>query len=626
MHGDTIRTYSWGAAAAAAACLYLKIAFILSLLPYAWVRPHSPSLRLRFPPSFNSDFNMNPRMAAHTVFGIPELALRLFAFVPLRDLAQCIRVCKEWFQHAEPHLWTHYSPGLPNNRSMISPQETNALIRNLSRLRSVELKSHEVSVLQHLTVHLQPGISVKTPSNLCTNLRRLKMECYYNVLGLRLPPIIQLLDHNLQLTHLTLPVVALTIDKTLLTAISNLRCLRHLTLKSIAMNIGSRDFYSGTRTIPSLLQACLPLPELMELFLDFDMVWYDNIGPVAASIADLETIIKEAAITRFLDNGNACRKVKVKSLRLPICREGSRSPLPIPLLRSGVLDLESFRIPTFSVENTNPQEVEHIVRESCPRLTHVICPSEEETTQHDDRFTRAFLRGCSGLQSFTSDHFSDQTQIYNDDDNDEQEVFFPSIESPWQGWQWRPRWIISELISYHHRTLENFELKQCDQVWSKDLQAILSRCHRLKRFWVEYHSRASQPGLDFTDVMSGGDWVCMGLRVLCLTLNRHLTVEETHHLSSERIAQAAKHVYTQIGRLHQLEVLVLNITRSVDTSGREDPFPWDLTLSRGWLGEMSGLKNLKTIRLLSDVWSRMGQAEVEFMRERWSSLGEIRLY
>ncbi|KAF9929668.1 hypothetical protein BGZ67_006191 [Mortierella alpina] len=512
-----------------------------------------------------------------------------------------MRVCKEWFQHAEPHLWTHYSPRLPRNRSTLSPSATVALIKNLPRLRSVELKSHEFNVLQPLTVHLQPGISVKAASKLCTHLKRLKLECYNIVLGHRSPPIVNLLNHNLQLTHLTLPFVALTIDGTIFAAIPNLRCLRHLTLESIKMRAGTRHSFRGVRTIPLLLQACLPLSELTELYFDVDIVW-DNTGNDAIN-PDLETIIREAAIVRFL-NPTAS---KIKSLRLPTCREGSRSPLPIPFLRSSLLDLESFMIPRFSDEDTDPQEVEQIVREYCPGLRHVTWYCEEDA--QDGRFIRAFLQGCSGLQSFTSDGFSDKRQVYNDQE------MSPSFE---------PRWIISQLTARHHTTLEDFELTNCSQVWSEDLQAILSRCKRLKRFWVEYHDRASKPGIDFTDV-SGGDWVCMRLRELRLTLNRHLTAEDGH-VSPERIAQAARHVYTQIGRLDQLEILALDIDRSEDVMGKEDDFPWDLTLSKGWLGELSGLKNLKTLRLFSDFWSKMGQAEVEFMREHWPLLSEIRLY
>ena len=92
------------------------------------------------------------------------------------------------------------------------------------------------------------------------------------------------------------------------------------------------------------------------------------------------------------------------------------------------------------------------------------------------------------------------------------------------------------------------------------------------------------------------------------------------------ISIAAKSVYTQIGRLQKLEVLALSIDISQDTAAEEKDYAWDLTLSKGWLREMAGLKNLKTLKLHSAFWSKMGQAEVEFMHEHWPWLNEVTLW
>ncbi|CAO3573205.1 unnamed protein product [Mortierella alpina] len=192
-------------------------------------------------------------------------------------------------------------------------------MRNLPHIRSVELKTSEHSVFPHLTRNLKPGISARVASKLCTNLRRLKLECYYNILYLKLPPIIKLLDHNLQLTHLTLPIEALTTDDALLAAIPKLQRLRHLAFEDLKQCPDSRDPYIGGRIIPLLLQACLPLPELTELLLDFDMVWEDKatelnnelvntyskvLGTqdVQKNTVDLEAVIAEAATARFFEN------------------------------------------------------------------------------------------------------------------------------------------------------------------------------------------------------------------------------------------------------------------------------------------------------------------------------------
>ncbi|KAF9945041.1 hypothetical protein BGZ72_001708, partial [Mortierella alpina] len=544
---------------------------------------------------------MNSECAAHTVFAIPELALTVFAFVPRRDLPQCTRVCKQWHQLVEPLLWAHFCPQLVPC-DPLPPQATKALIRNLPHIRSIELKINEYKIFAPLTLRLKPGISARVASRLCTNLRRLKFQCYYNDRHSKFAPILKLLNHNLQLTHLTLPAIPLFMQDTLFTAISTLKHLQYLKLESIQLYSGPpHDPYIGARIGLPLLQACLPLPKLTELLLDFDMVWRDS------DTSDLETIIQEAASSRFSQNPTAS---KVKSLRLPTCYKGGRTPLPILLPKSRLLDLESCTIPWFSVD-TLPQDIENIVREHCPRLRQVSCQSRRDDTQ-DAVLVCAFIRGCSGLQSFVSERFNNRSRefFYG------QEVV-PSLE---------PQSIITELISYHHNTLEDFELKEHCYVESEDLQAILSRCKQLKRFSVGDRYEANRPSLDFID-MARSDWVCMGLRELCLTFNRYGVLEDIY-LSPKQGVQASKRIYTQIGRLHKLEVLALHVNYYQDDRPglRKRGCSWDLTLSKGWLGEWAGLKSLKTIRLYTDIWSKMGQAEMEFMHEHWPLLREIRLH
>ncbi|KAF9931484.1 hypothetical protein BGZ67_005277 [Mortierella alpina] len=473
---------------------------------------------------------MAPKSAAHTFFATPELAQAVFAFLPRGDLPQCFRVCREWYQNAELLLWTHFCPRLDDGYKF--PQRaSDALIRNLPRIRSVDLEWHANGILSQLTYRLEPGISTRVASKLCTNLRRLKLQ---GSRSLRITPIVKLLPHNLQLTHLTLPSLVLTKGVTTFAfaAISNLRSLRHLTLEEWTP--------IGSPTILLLLQACLPLPELTELFLDFDFFDFDMIWQLddndSDDTSDLESMIQAAATARFSEHPTAS---KIKSLRLPTCRQGGRNPLPLPLLKSGLLDdLESCTIPWFSEEDTSPLEVEQIVREHCARLRQVECSTPQNW--QDSRFIHAFLQGCSGLQSFVSNFFSDQRPLIDVED-------MPSSVEPLS--------IVSTLISRHHTTLENLELTVCGWISSKDQQAVLSQCKELRRYWVPYSYRMGPPGMDFTDV-SRSDWVCMGLRELSLRVNRDLNGEDP--LSPDQL-QAAKRVYTQIGRLHQLEVLVLEV-------------------------------------------------------------------
>ncbi|KAG0377397.1 hypothetical protein BGX24_006185 [Mortierella sp. AD032] len=532
-----------------------------------------------------------PNSAVHANFAIPELALLVSAHLTRSDLARCILVSNDWSRLFEPILWTNLCLTQRYANSYrdvdLTPAITAALKRNLSHIRSVTVYFHQVTLLQELAYGLRPqsGDSAKDPSTLCTNLKRLEMkDIYYKRLHLFEPHLVTLLDHNHRLTHLS-------------------------------------------REVLPLLHACLPLPELTELlFMDMDVDWDEDDKNM--DMSNPETIIREASIARFSQNRKAAR---IKSLSLPRKRYGVRNPLPLLLLKSNLLDLESCEIPWFPPD-AEVEEVEQVVREHCPNLNHVTCPSLMDE-EWNCQFICAFIRGCSRLQSFASDYFCDDDSKYS----------FPE-----------PQFIISEVVSQHYNTLEVIELTDCFRVYSRDQQAILSRCKQLKRFWVECNRDKGNAGISSTDI-SRSDWVCRELRELSLTLNRcpkeedpfgdleeeqeqeeeeeqkeeeqekeeAEETEEEHDPNAQLVAIAVKNIYTQIGRLERLEVLALDIDRSYDTMAKEGDYAWDLTVSNGWLGEMAGLKNLKTLRLKADFWSMMGQAEVEFIHERWPLLSEI---
>ncbi|KAF9959996.1 hypothetical protein BGZ72_008195 [Mortierella alpina] len=318
---------------------------------------------------------------------------------------------------------------------------------------------------------------------------------------------------------------------------------------------------------------------------------------------DLETIINEASIARFSQWTNA---TKIKTLRLPTSRVGATYPLPLLLLKSDLLDLESCEIPWFR-RDSNIKEIEQVVRKHCLNLKHLICPSFRSERQHNGETARAFIRGCSGLRSFTSKHFSDfdpesfETRLFSD---------HPSVE---------PRLIIPELVSRHYDTLE------------------------LRRFWVtEAYGVDHVVGIESPDV-GMGNWTCSELRELYLVLNLRprrgsafdmlrAQMEEDGELDEELdevnkeklvVAMATKRVYTQIGKLEKLEDLMINTDMSLEGTTKTSDYAWNLTVSAGYLGELAGLKSLKRLNLRADFWSTMGQAEVEFMDRNWPLLSEI---
>ncbi|KAF9945476.1 hypothetical protein BGZ72_001292 [Mortierella alpina] len=466
-----------------------------------------------------------------------------------------------------------------------------AMTKNLGHIRAVEFTVADDTQLQALIqgLPLHSSDTFTDPGALCTNLRRISIQDFdIDRLHLMARPLVTLLDHNPFLTHLNVSSEFFKIDG-VPAAASKLLHLRRLAVHS----------YSPSARIPEpllLLKACLALPKLTELnFWSLEMCWDD--ADEATVRRAMAAVIKEATILRFSRSSNA---KKIKSLRLPSNRTGLWDPLPLLLLKSDLLDLETCDIPWFRPD-ADICEIEQVVRKHCPNLKHLSCPSFLNEEQ-DGQAVRAFIRGCSGLQRFDSSRFSDGS------DNE-------------------PRKILSELVSRHYATLEVFELSNAYEVLTCDLQDILSRCRLLKRFWVicEYDT-ANVPGVTFEDICKS-DWVCTELRELGVILSRwrfqrdasgELGVEE-----EQVAAEICKRVYQQIGRLEKLQVLEIDIDRSPRAGAKEHDYRWDLTLSKGWLGEWAGLRSLKSLTLKANFWSNMGQAEVEFIHEHWPLLKEI---
>ncbi|CAO3566935.1 unnamed protein product [Mortierella alpina] len=149
----------------------------------------------------------------------------------------------------------------------------------------------------------------------------------------------------------------------------------------------------------------------------------------------VETIVNQAAIARFSQTPTPG---KIKSLQLPVVPERSNNPLTLPLLKSGQLDRESCTVFSFA-EDSQPKDVEHTVQKFCPSLKHLRCPRYYSV--EDSKVACAFIRGCSGLQSFAADrHCEDFNTV--------------DINSS------KTRDIILTLASHHCGILEDFELER----------------------------------------------------------------------------------------------------------------------------------------------------------------------
>ncbi|KAF9984272.1 hypothetical protein BGZ75_004193, partial [Mortierella antarctica] len=154
--------------------------------------------------------------------------------------------------------------------------------------------------------------------------------------------------------------------------------------------------------------------------MDFDVLWHDKatiledhsrpskLGKDTVCL-DLDTIIKESSIARLSQNPFAS---KIKLLQLPVCLEDE-----------------------YDINRKNP--LLKALREYSPNLKHLTYQSSEDEYEdevEDYEFVRAFIRGCSGLESFTLSNLGSQDP-------------------------YRPaKLIISDLVSHHYNTLKEIEL------------------------------------------------------------------------------------------------------------------------------------------------------------------------
>ncbi|KAF9926550.1 hypothetical protein BGZ67_008064 [Mortierella alpina] len=301
---------------------------------------------------------------------------------------------------------------------------------------------------------------------------------------------------------MTIPFPEVKIGDPVLAAISNVKLLQSFTVYSCGSS--SRV---GTRTISLLLQTCLPLPKLTELCIDLQVSWQDrpkSIGNLEdygfeftddededvadnTGVPSLETIIEKAEIAQFSQTPTPG---KIKSLQLPVASERSDNPLALPLLKSGLLDLESCTIFSFS-EDSEPNDIEQVVRKYCPNLKHLRCA--KYNSFGDGQRACAFTRGCSGIQSFAAEGYCEEIYSYD------RRIPNKSLD------------IISTLVSHHCDTLEDFELDRCTGTFMSDLREVLTRSKLLKRYYVTgYYLEARgtyRPGVARSDLKdpSGAD-------------------------------------------------------------------------------------------------------------------------
>lgn len=223
--------------------------------------------------------------AVHTVFAIPELVLQLSAHLDLQVLARCTRVCKDWLRQFEYILWSNVLLKRHRCESLSdtpASQMKATLIRNLPLIRTMRIHFANVTLLQVLAEG-----SATDPCTWCNSLKLFEIEdvsCEH--VHRASQHLTTILDLNYRLTNLELPF-ELVYNDVVMASISKLDNLKRL-------SISSAEDCDGDQAM-LLLQACLPLPNQTQLFIDLDVVWYD----LDRGIIDLKAVISRASRARF---------------------------------------------------------------------------------------------------------------------------------------------------------------------------------------------------------------------------------------------------------------------------------------------------------------------------------------
>ncbi|KAI8351869.1 hypothetical protein B0O80DRAFT_499786 [Mortierella sp. GBAus27b] len=575
------------------------------------------------------------------VFDIPELTEQVVQYLAPKEIVQCMRTCKALSNQLEQYLYHHVELKGPHPapeklvryrgcvQILILPCNEPSNLKTLasttgsksSPAESLESTTHSTCAAaetlpptsplsaEHVFHHLRSISLVGNPRS----LPQLSVCTEY---------FLQILDQSPHVTHLRLPAQILTLGNQLLVQ----QFLDSLANRTLALR---RLTLAGDCVSPEIglqfLEIAFKHPQLTNLHCDFSIGNRDfpkirGPGPGYYHIDDprFNALLLALRSTMQPDSDSAMEAAPIRSrieaLKLPDVGAGYPGPFMEGILRSHVPHLKWLYIPR--IDTTDHSGLEEAVREGCRKLEHVIC-GEMTDDRFDECDVAAILRGCHGLESFCGLYFDDC------------DYFCQS------------RAVLWTLIQHHFNTLKTIELEYCGVVDSSDLQAMFSRCRKLKKFTITTGD-GGQSAINFKDIVDA-EWVCLDMEELELILARSerskYESEDTSEdegedeedyfdgtpppkeTKSER--QTAQRVYAQIGRLTKLRILSLGCDRSESCAVGPEAFMFDLTLEHGWLAELEGLKGLREFRMMDDFYSKMGQAEVEFIEANWPKIEKI---
>ncbi|KAF9360612.1 hypothetical protein BGX34_007666 [Mortierella sp. NVP85] len=565
----------------------------------------------------------NPSTATppSSIFNVPELVGHVAQYLSRHNIAQCMATCKAWTPFFEPYLWRDIEP----RWNYPAPQ---ALALNRHRIRSLGIASYDFANLHTLAADLpntpftepsqEPRDSTSSPTatgnNIFQNLRIIRIDCGFgNIVSdkksLCLDYILRILNQSPGLLQLSSSYDILGDSFTSNQTQSFLYALAHKLPCLKKLNIhgdGEREL-QGETVRPEIalefLRVCLSHPQLANLHCDFVVDYFTT-----------EEFDQYNAFSNPMEDdknaGTPAQGSTIKSLYPPVTADGYPPNFLYTLLRSCLPNLELFYIPEVNgdIDPSSVDSLRDAVAQGCPKLRHLRCSWYEEGLM--DRVINGIVKGCKqwGLKSFHCEGLDDQYRI------------------------------LGTLNENHCETLEDVELTECRHVESDDLVDLFS-CRNLKQVKIQ-QKYGGRSAVELQNVK----FKCHDLKELQLTMvqpdmnpvtDAFGEEEEGHEdiLYGKRLERfrrwircKAEEAYTEIGSLSKLESLSVGCGEKDYRAVIALSHKRDLTLEHGWLQKLAGLKELKRLRMATNFWSEMGQAEVEFMDAQWPKLERIVFY
>ncbi|KAK3823077.1 MAG: hypothetical protein J3Q66DRAFT_424655 [Benniella sp.] len=619
---------------------------VLTSPHWQWLQERRPYLRFE---------STGASPAPHPfLFDVPELVEPIAQYLSHEDIVHCMVTCKAWSHLFEPFLWQDVA------LEWLDPAPQ-TLARNRHCIRSLRVAFNDYTNLLTLADDL-PDISSRgldnsspaTPdssreSSLFPRLRTICFhvdhEAYHDTYGYRnicCDFIVRILCQSPGVTKITFPGEFLVPIETYhdvphdyIQDFLNTLAYRLPSLHQLEF----RHHIVETDVGLQLLRECFNHPQLANLNCNIQIGNADFLAHNMQFNAFLKELGDDKQAREA--SGKLAAGSRIKELVLPKTYHGYPLNFICTLLKSHLPNLEQFEIPNMedpTGDAYNRDSLREAVAQGCPKLQHIRCRWHAM-----DETVLGIMEGCRewGLRSFFCEDLDDLNG-YEYDEYGEGHRY------------------MEILVMEHFRTLERVELVSCRSVHRDDLVSLFSTCRNLKMVKIAPGSRINT-AMEFRDVVSR-EWVCHDLKELHLILagsrsdyvvsgydwnetesesdsgdgldDDGLGVSggdgddcsedsESHRQRSEYRMRQGREAYRQIGRLVKLETLYLDCHEHDDPYGLDLDYEYDLTLERGWLRELAGLKELKHLHMGADFWSRMGQAEVEFMHAQWPRLEMI---